>query len=213
MPIPKRRKGESLEEWRSRIISLETRAGKPPKQAQAIGYSVTGTAREEKAMLTVGFAKQQPERWATIRGKRVPIRGGAHESLGSRSQPERPSPTHRKAERLWNTLDRMYWKLGRVHSKEAKGKPVSPHTKGTIRAAALRGELDSLKRSIEPMTINRMSEDELKSHMRQIVSRIDVMVRTKLESESSNPLLAQLGQALNSGARSARSAASSVGRQ
>jgi len=37
MPMPKRRKGESLEEWRSRIIALETRAGKPPKQAQAIG--------------------------------------------------------------------------------------------------------------------------------------------------------------------------------
>jgi len=94
MPIPKRRKGESLEEWRSRIISLETRAGKPPKQAQAIGYSVTGTAREEKAMLTVGITKQQPERWATIRGKRVPL-----SPKGPSRKPKQPAwgGPHRKA--------------------------------------------------------------------------------------------------------------------
>jgi hypothetical protein len=48
MPLPKRRKGESVEKWRSRIIRQEIRSGRDPKQAAAIAYQRTGTGRVSK---------------------------------------------------------------------------------------------------------------------------------------------------------------------
>jgi len=48
MPIPKRRKGERVEDWRSRIIRQEIRSGRSPAQASAIAYSITGTGRAGK---------------------------------------------------------------------------------------------------------------------------------------------------------------------
>jgi hypothetical protein len=41
MPIPKKRKKETISEWRSRIVKKEIEAGKPQRQAVAIAYSIT----------------------------------------------------------------------------------------------------------------------------------------------------------------------------
>lgn len=79
MPTPKRKKGEKLKDWRSRIISFYIDEGKPPKQAEAIAYDETGTAR--KGMFECSIIKQgEVTQWATIRGKRVPLksRTGTH---------------------------------------------------------------------------------------------------------------------------------------
>mgnify|MGYP001613573389 FL=1 len=48
MPEPQKGKGESTEDYRSRLIRHYTKKGRDPKQAQAIGYSITGTSRKAK---------------------------------------------------------------------------------------------------------------------------------------------------------------------
>jgi hypothetical protein len=48
MPTPKRKKGETISEWRSRIVKKEIEAGKPQKQAVAISYSITKKKKRSK---------------------------------------------------------------------------------------------------------------------------------------------------------------------
>jgi len=48
MPIPKRKAGESVESWRSRIIKREIEHGYPKRQAVAIAYRITKTDRKTK---------------------------------------------------------------------------------------------------------------------------------------------------------------------
>jgi len=48
MPIPKRKSGESVENWRSRIIKREIEHGYPKRQAVAIAYRITKTDRKTK---------------------------------------------------------------------------------------------------------------------------------------------------------------------
>lgn len=48
MPRPKRKKGESIQKYRSRLIRHYIREGYPQKQAAAIAYRLTGTGRVGK---------------------------------------------------------------------------------------------------------------------------------------------------------------------
>jgi|GEM_PF-2461347 hypothetical protein len=48
MPIPKKKAGERVESWRSRIIKREIEHGKEPRQAVAIAYKITKTDRKAK---------------------------------------------------------------------------------------------------------------------------------------------------------------------
>jgi len=48
MPIPKKKAGERVESWRSRIIKREIEHGKEPRQAVAIAYKITRTDRKTK---------------------------------------------------------------------------------------------------------------------------------------------------------------------
>lgn len=47
MPIPSRKKGESAEDYRSRVISTEIKHGKPKNQAVAIAYSKTRGSKKK----------------------------------------------------------------------------------------------------------------------------------------------------------------------
>ena len=48
MPIPKRKKGEKVTKYRSRIIGFLIGEGKSREQASAIAYTTTGTSRKTK---------------------------------------------------------------------------------------------------------------------------------------------------------------------
>jgi hypothetical protein len=48
MPIPKRRKGEKIGAWRSRIIGFLIKEGKTKKAAAGIAYGVTGAGTKRK---------------------------------------------------------------------------------------------------------------------------------------------------------------------
>jgi hypothetical protein len=45
MPKPKRKKGERIKDYRSRLIAHYRRTGRPADQAAAIAYRETGTGR------------------------------------------------------------------------------------------------------------------------------------------------------------------------
>ena len=59
MPEPQRGKGESTGDYRSRLIRHYTKKGRDPEQAQAIGYSITGTGRQNRKPKR---GKRQPRR-------------------------------------------------------------------------------------------------------------------------------------------------------
>ena len=48
MPIPPKKKGESVSSYRSKVIETEIKHGKPPKQAEAIGYAKAGEGKKKK---------------------------------------------------------------------------------------------------------------------------------------------------------------------
>ena len=48
MPIPPKKKGESVSSYRSKVIETEIKHGKPPNVAKAIGYAKAGEGRKKK---------------------------------------------------------------------------------------------------------------------------------------------------------------------
>ena len=48
MPIPPKKKGESVSSYRSKVIETEIKHGKPPNVAKAIGYAKTGEGKKRK---------------------------------------------------------------------------------------------------------------------------------------------------------------------